>query len=58
MLAISYSYRKNKGDGFEMKKRIISYRLKVDPIHYALLYARKWSAEDVCPVWSDIGADT
>ena len=29
-----------------------------DSIHYALLYARKWSAEDVCPVWSDIGADT
>lgn len=32
MLAISYIYRKNKGDGFEMKKRIISYRLKVDSI--------------------------
>jgi len=32
MLAISRIYRKNKGDGFEMKKRIISYRLKVDSI--------------------------
>lgn len=32
MLAISYIYRKNEGDGFEMKKRIISYRLKVDSI--------------------------